>query len=107
MSRVDLSAAAERDLDEIWRYIAQDSPEMADRFIDRLLATCHDTLAPSPRIGKSREELAPGLRSFPVLPYLLFYRPIEDGIEIARILHGRRDVTALLSSEARDGQHRS
>jgi toxin ParE1/3/4 len=31
--------------------------------------------------------------------HLIFYRPIEGGIEIVRVLHGARDIDAVLESE--------
>jgi toxin ParE1/3/4 len=43
-------------------------------------------------MGRSREELAAGLRSIVLKPYVVFYRPLDDGIELIRILHGKRDV---------------
>lgn len=46
-------------------------------------------------MGRSREELAPGLRSFPVARYVVFYRTGHRGIEIARVLHGARDLDLL------------
>ena len=94
MSRVVLVDIAQADLDEIWFYIAQDSPENADRFIDTLLKKCQ-TLASYPDIGQDRKELGPDLQSFPVGSYVIFYRAIENGIEVLRVLHGMRDITAL------------
>jgi toxin ParE1/3/4 len=47
-----------------------------------------------PNLGKAVEELAPNLRFVPVGSYLIFYRPLGDGAEIVRLLHGARDVTA-------------
>ncbi|MBD2690580.1 type II toxin-antitoxin system RelE/ParE family toxin [Anabaena catenula] len=35
------------------------------------------------------------LRSFPVKIYLIFYRPIDQGIEIVRILHGSQDIERI------------
>jgi toxin ParE1/3/4 len=49
-------------------------------------------LAQHPHLERRREELAAGLRSFPMGRYLVFYRPIEDGIEIVRVLHASRDI---------------
>ena len=46
-------------------------------------------------MGRPRGELAPRLRSFPVGPYVLFYRPTPNGIEVARVLHGARDIPSL------------
>ena len=45
-----------------------------------------------PETGQAREELAAGLRSFPVAPYVVFFRPSADTIEVLRVLHGRRDL---------------
>ncbi len=91
---------AETDLIAIWRYIAEESPRSADRLLDRLDET-FSRLAEMPHIGKSRFDLAPALRMFPVREYLIFYRPIEDGIEIIRVLHGRRNITSAFFSAER------
>ncbi len=55
-------------------------------------------LSESPGIGRKREELAQGLRSSVVGNYLIFYRAIEDGIEIVRVISGHRDIEALFES---------
>ena len=94
MSEVRETPLAESDLDAIWFYIAQDSPGQATRFLRTIDEKCR-TLADAPMIGRSRPELAPGLRSLPVGNYAIFYRPIEDGIEIVRVLHQSRDIEAL------------
>ena len=92
---VRLSRAAETDLDEIWFYIAQDSVSAADRFIE-LLTGKFPRLAATPSMDRARDELQPGLRSFPVKRYLILYRPIENGVEIVRVTSGYRDLSALL-----------
>lgn len=85
---------ARSDLIEIWNCIADDSEALADAFIDiidqKLLA-----LASNPDMGRAREELAKGVRSFPAGSCVIFYRPISNGIEIGRVLHGARDIAAL------------
>jgi toxin ParE1/3/4 len=85
---------AEADLDEIWLYIARGDPDAADRFIDLIEERC-SLLAENPLMGRSRPDLAPGLRSFPVGNYIIFYNPIEGGIEIVRVVNGARDIEAL------------
>ena len=85
---------AERDLLDIWLYIADDNLENADHFLDKLEQQCQ-SLARQPLMGQSQEELAPGLRSFPVGNYLIFYRPIDNGIDVIRVLHGGRYLSAL------------
>lgn len=45
-------------------------------------------------MGREKFNLYPELRSFPVAPYMLFYRPRDDGgISLVRVIHGRRDIT--------------
>jgi toxin ParE1/3/4 len=83
---------AEADLIDIWRYIAQDSPANADRMLDRISETLN-RLAAVPFMGQARFDLAPGLRMFPVGNYLIFFRPIEGGIDVIRVLHGKRHIT--------------
>ena len=85
---------AEADLDEIWLYIAQDDPNAADRFMDRIEERCR-LLAENPLMGRSRPELAPSLRSFPIGTYIIVYVPIEGGIDIVRVISGVRDIDAL------------
>ncbi|OIP92169.1 MAG: type II toxin-antitoxin system RelE/ParE family toxin [Syntrophobacterales bacterium CG03_land_8_20_14_0_80_58_14] len=94
MLRIHKSPVAENDLDEIWWYIAQDNPGNADKFIDEIEATCRK-LARFKSMGRNRDELHPGLQSFPVGKYLIFYMPIHGGIEIVRVLHGMMDIDAL------------
>jgi plasmid stabilization system protein ParE len=92
--KVYRSDSTESDLFEIWLHIASDNPAAADRFIDKIHKKLQK-LAVSPRIGLSREQLAAGLRSFPVGDYLIFYREVSDGIVVVRVLSGYRDIDAL------------
>ena len=78
---------AKNDLEKIWWFIAQDSPDNADKFLDRIQDCCL-ALADFPKMGVSREELEATLRSQPVGNYLIFYFPLEDGVDIIRVLHG-------------------
>ncbi|HLP91141.1 MAG TPA: type II toxin-antitoxin system RelE/ParE family toxin [Nostocaceae cyanobacterium] len=53
-------------------------------------------------MGRSRYELLPGLRSFPVGSYLIFYFPINQSIEVIRVLHGARDIAKLFEDFGED-----
>lgn len=97
MRRVVLSDLAETDLVDIWVFVAQDNVEAADRLLDQIHERCQ-LLAATPNAGRQRPELAPSLRSFAVGSYLIFYREGDDGIEVARVLHGRRDIPRLIRS---------
>ncbi|WP_313930357.1 type II toxin-antitoxin system RelE/ParE family toxin [Nostoc sp. FACHB-133] len=39
------------------------------------------------------------MRSFPVKNYLIFYRLIDEGIEIVPILHGLQDIETVFQDE--------
>ena len=77
------SELAKLDLLEIWHYIAEDSLAAADRLIQRIDKALA-TLARSPGMGRSRDDLSPLLRSFPVGNYLIFYKPAPGGITVVR-----------------------
>lgn len=91
---VQRSRRALRDLDEVWDYIARDNPAMADRLLDKIAAKC-EMLERQPMIGEARPDLAVNLREVPVGNYVIFYRPLTDGIEVVRVLHAARNVAAF------------
>jgi plasmid stabilization system protein ParE len=98
--RVVVTAAAEADLIEIGEYIRQDNPARAARFVGELLDCCYG-LADLPRIYP----LVPryqhwGVRRRVHGNYLIFYRVLNDLIEVLHILHGARDYEAILFPDA-------
>jgi len=95
VASVFVSDLANSDLLEVWIYVAEDSEEAADGLIDEF-ARLFDQLADNPGLGRLRDDLGSRLRSFPVKTYLVFYRPLDDGVEVARVLSGYRDLAALL-----------
>lgn len=94
MNHYRVSPEAREDLDEIWLYIAQDNPDAADKYI-RVVVARFPMLASMPLMGRERAELSPRLRSFVVGLHVIFYRPFENGVEIARVLDGARDLPPL------------
>lgn len=52
-----------------------------------------------PNMGQSFNNFARWLRSFPVEDYLIFYRPIDGGVEVVRIVSGYRDLETVFLSE--------
>lgn len=92
---------ARRDIVATAIYLEEQNPEAAMRF----LAAVEDTLAlfaRMPGIGAARAFAHPrlaGLRWLPVRGFekhLIFYRPVEAGVEIIRVLHGARDIQTIL-----------
>lgn len=84
------------DLDSIWDYIARDNPNAADRMLDEL----NDRfvlLSKNPELGELQPRLADGTyRRFTCRNYVIYYRPLKEGILLVRVLHGARDHEALL-----------
>lgn len=83
-----------------WSYFASDGTDAADLFLDMIemvLAQVSDEpISDAPTSGRRREELAPSIRSFPAGSYVIFYRPIEDGLVVIRIIPEARDPAKVL-----------
>lgn len=95
MASLRFTSSAENDLLEAWRYVAEDNIAAADHMLDQIEAHARQLLT-HPLMGRGRDELASGLRSWPTsTPYLLFYFQDEAGIIIARVLHHARDVPSI------------
>lgn len=95
-----LTAGAERDLEDIYDYIAEsDSPAKADYVLRQLLGAA-DHLATFPNRGSHPKELqALGIREYRQTffkPYRLIYRVIGRQVFIYLIADGRRDMQWLL-----------
>ena len=104
MSDFVISPVARSDLDEIWDYYAIDlqNPDAADRIRDEIFPA-FSKLARTPGIGHIRNDLAKEpLRIWHVRSYLIIYRGEKRPLEVARVLHGARDVQAILDGESRD-----
>jgi toxin ParE1/3/4 len=97
MARLTIRPLAEQDLDDIWDYIATSNLEQAEKTLRQLYAKM-GTLAHNPYIGRERQELQEGLRSFPAGNYVIFYSTLPDGIEIIRVLHGSRNIQEIFES---------
>ena len=52
-----------------------------------------------PGMGRARPEFGTGVRSFPVSPFLIFYRESETGVDIIRVLSGRRDLRFVFEED--------
>lgn len=87
-----LRALARNDLETIWDYtLEQWGIEQAERYLAELFS-CFDDLARNPKIGKSRDDVMPGSRSFPQGRHVVFYEIDHTGLEILCIVHQTADV---------------
>ncbi len=109
MSRIIRRPRAQADIQEQAFRIADDNPEAARRFLAEVQRTL-ELLAGMPSMGAARPRLSPALRGLRMFTvggssenHLIFYRPIRDGIELVRVLHGMRNVEAVLKAEPDPG----
>ncbi|MGA8147487.1 MAG: type II toxin-antitoxin system RelE/ParE family toxin [Gallionellaceae bacterium] len=99
--KVSLTRSAERDLEEIYDYIAEnDTQGNADHVLDKLMEAA-EALATFPERGSyPKELLVLGIREYRQVyfkPYRLIYRVIGKQVIIFMIADGRRDMQTLLS----------
>jgi toxin ParE1/3/4 len=93
------SRKASRDLAQIWQYYLETGGiDVAHDMILKIRNTIQRTLGRFPRSGRLRTEFGPGVRSYPVPPYVVFYVTGERGMYVLRLLHGHRDIRAPLMS---------
>ena len=92
----------ERDLIDHFSYIARDKIKPAERFL-QMAEESFSRLAANPSLGQPWESPLPQLAGIRVHPmpspyrkYLVFYRQIENGVEVLTVLHGARDLQAAL-----------
>ena len=101
MPRILKRAAAKRDLIDHFVFLAENaSVDVAHRFLEStneafsLLADMPEIGAPrtfrNPRFASVRMSLVKGFER-----YLMFYRPLDGGIEVLRVLHGSRNIQEL------------
>jgi toxin ParE1/3/4 len=96
--RLDFTPLAREDLKQIYKYIGRRSRNGA-RSIQRAFTEAFNLLLAQPRHGRSRPDLAPGLRSVPVGNYIVFYTEFENQVRIYRVLHAARDIEAIFQEE--------
>jgi toxin ParE1/3/4 len=87
-------------------YAAEVGAATARRFIDAV-EQAFTLIARQPRIGSPRYAVEldwPGLRTHPVqrFPYLVFYLEQTDHLDVLRVLHAHRDISASLQDAETD-----
>ena len=97
MSRYSLSLLAQQDLVEIRDYYLRTRGASAARKVLVEFAKTFRSLAKTPGIGHTREELADRrpVLFWPLRNYVIVYRASPKLIEIVTIAHGSRDIPAV------------
>lgn len=98
---VFLTEDAQRDLEEIYEYIAEhDAPAKADHVLDRIEQVLAGLAAYPDRGSVPRELQTLGIRDYRQVffkPYRVIYRVIGERVYVYLIVDGRRDMQALLA----------
>ncbi|MEH2262135.1 type II toxin-antitoxin system RelE/ParE family toxin [Nostoc sp.] len=94
MSRYVINILASRDINEIADYFAETNVEAGERFFSEFNRKCQQLVA-FPKSGKSYAKIRPDLRGISLQGYIVFYRLLDDGIEILRVVSGRRNFPSL------------
>ncbi len=94
MTKLIISPTARQDLSDIFDFIARDKPIAAANWVAKIEEKCK-LIATVPDFGESRPEYGEGIRSSALGRYVIFYRAIAGGIEVARVIAGDRDIRSL------------
>ena len=96
-----ISRLADRDIEEIWKFIALDSPTAATKVEDDIHAAMK-LLATQPLMGHQRRDIPDDrYRFWPVYSYVIAYR-IEGGtLLVVRVVHGARNLRKVLGRQVR------
>ena len=101
---IERTPRVRRDLEQNADHVAEDSLDAALRFYDAAEAA-FDELAEMPGMGSPRtfkNSRLGEVRMWPIPGFenwLIFYRPIKDGIEVLRVVHAARDIQGLFARE--------
>lgn len=92
-----ISTKAVSDLEEIWLYTVEKwSVAQADRYYSLVIDEI-DHICKNVNTGKSMDHVRKGYRASKIKSHLIFYRVINDTVEIIRILHERMDIDSRLT----------
>jgi toxin ParE1/3/4 len=92
------SRQAESDLDDLWLWLAQNASIAAAERMTARIEAGEDRLGDHPEIGQARPDLAPGMRHWPVPPFLILYRIDDAALTVVRVVHGARDLPSLFEA---------
>lgn len=100
-ARLEWSPQAREDLLDIYVSIGIENAAAAERYFDRIEART-SLLSDHPRLGVRRPDIRASVRILVEFPYVILYEThpdTDDGpvhvIVIVRVVHGRRDLSAL------------
>ena len=93
MSNYRLSPLAEEDLIKIISKTIESWGSAQAKVYAQTIDSALLKLAQYPDFGRERSDVYNGARSFPVEKHIVFYQVSDNGIDVARILHQRMDLS--------------
>ncbi|APX16087.1 hypothetical protein BWR17_09730 [Phaeobacter inhibens] len=95
--KLNLSAKAESDLEEIWLYgVQQWGRDQADRYLDAL-QEIFTTLTSLPELAPEYKELSPAVRMHQTGQHVVIYQEQDNKLLIVRVLGARQNWRAVLA----------
>lgn len=103
-NKIHYTAAARRDMDEIWEYIAQElqNPSAAENVVNGIMDAI-DQLERFAGMGAPLSSIVSTEQDYRFLvsgSYLAFYRVQGQDVYIDRVLYGRRDYLRVLFEDS-------
>lgn len=90
---------AKTDLANIWDFTAGEFGETrANDLLARVRGTFDKVVGTFASAGRRCPEFGADVRSYPIVPYIIFYRVSRGRVTVLRVLHGHRDLKAPLLS---------
>jgi toxin ParE1/3/4 len=86
---------AAQDINQLFEF---HNEQVAQLIVNEIICNIED-LEVFPLLGRFRDDLKNGLRSFVVKKYVVFYRIWQNTPLIVRVVHGSRDLEALFENE--------
>lgn len=103
MTDIRFSRAAQADMLEIWNYLFEKGPRAASMFSQSILSQMN-LLREHPLAGRERPEAGHAMRSLAAGKYVVFYRVETVHLEVARVIHGARDLGAIFPLNGQDAE---
>jgi toxin ParE1/3/4 len=99
VARLVYLSSAQRDLQDILRYLTRESGNRAlsRAFVNQLRGECGKLASLPGTLGHARPELRPDIRSFPFKGYVIFFRYEADRFEVVDVLEGHRDISGFFA----------
>ena len=99
-----LRELARTDLEAIWVYtVEQWGVEQAERYLQGLF-DCFEELAANPRLGRERDDVKAGYRSFPQGRHVVFYVIASARIDVIGVVHQSADVDAHMGEQPKQSK---